>query len=115
LLTPAQWAAGYSVRIDLESWVRGQDAGLAGTINALTLSGVITPDENRGFLNLPAAPGGDCARLLRPVNMGLASDPSPIQPAAASPAPAPPPAAESAPPPGSQRAASLALPEVLEA
>jgi HK97 family phage portal protein len=113
LLTPVQWAGGYSVRIDLESWVRGSGPNLADLVNKLTLGGVITPDEARGFLNMPAAAGGDGARLLRPVNMGLASDPSPIQPVPGE-APAPPPAAEPVPPQGAQRAALVALPEVPE-
>ena len=82
----------------------------------MTLSGIITQDEGRGILNLPAAPGGDGARLLRPVNMGLASDPSPIQPAPASEAPAPA-AGEPAPSQGSQRTAPtlIAFPEAPEA
>jgi hypothetical protein len=91
LLSERERDAGFAVSIDLQEWLRGSGAGLADMLSKLTLANIVTPDEARAFINLPVAPNGTGASLLRPVNMVPADAPA---------APAnPEPAAAAAPPP----------------
>jgi HK97 family phage portal protein len=92
LLSEAERAAGLSVAIDLQGWLRGSGQILADMLSKLVLANVLAPDEARAFINLPVAPNGTGANLLRPANMVPADQPLPAPPPPA-------PAAAAAPPP----------------
>jgi HK97 family phage portal protein len=85
LLSESERAAGLSVQIDLQEWLRGSGQALADMLSKLVLGNILSPDEARSYLNLPLAPNGTGASLLRPANM-IPAD----QPPSSPPAPAPP-------------------------
>jgi HK97 family phage portal protein len=83
LLSESERAAGLSVQIDLQEWLRGSGQALADMLSKLVLGNILSPDEARSYLNLPLAPNGTGASLLRPANMIPADQPpaSPLAPA----------------------------------
>lgn len=63
LMTPADRAAGMSVKFNLDGLLRADTASRANFYNTMTLIGAMTINEVRELENLPPIAGGDVARM----------------------------------------------------
>jgi HK97 family phage portal protein len=82
LLTPADRAAGISVRFNVEDLLRVDSQGRAKFYEVMTRIGAMTINEVRALENLPPVEGGDVPRMqmqnvpITDAGSGLAGDPS---------------------------------------
>jgi HK97 family phage portal protein len=63
LLTPADRAAGYFTRYNVEALLRADSKGRAAFYEIMTRAGVMTINECRRLEGLPPVPGGDVPRM----------------------------------------------------
>ncbi|MGP3699200.1 phage portal protein [Rhodobacter sp. NSM] len=63
LMTPAERAAGYSVRFNMEALLRGDSAARSAFYGSMTQMGAMTINEVRERENLAPVPGGDVPRM----------------------------------------------------